>query len=262
MDNIKVFLDTQMLYQTKYNKQTEQLQRRTQVYQEPAETLCVDTKGNFEAAPIIGFSHSGTVSCAYNYAKYGDNKVCMLNFANPFTAGGGVVNGANAQEESICRCTNLYASLTTEQALKEYYEYNKRLMDVPEGTNALIYSPDVLIYKDDVHYEPLRAKKCDVITCAAPIGGNSRKLYPVLLKRVEGIVKVAVCNQVNVLILGAWGCGVFGQDPEVIAQVFAEVLIHYANHFKIISFAILDRNRELKTQFWKTFKDRWDKYAG
>lgn len=67
------------------------------------------------------------------------------------------------------------------------------------------------------------------------------------MSRLLKIVQEATCNYTN-LVLGAWGCGVFGNDPRLVADVFAKALNgKYKDVFKRVSFSIYDKTEEQST---------------
>lgn len=169
-------------------------------------------------------------------------KTAILNFASATNPGGGFLSGANAQEEALCRCSNLYMGLKDQTA---FYLKGK---DHPKGhleyTDDILYSKDVCFFKDDQGSLLMNSVFADVITCAAPnLHLATRKLLDqpgayrkLLTRRAEGIIKAANDNKIETLILGAWGCGVFGNDPKMIAQVFRDVLKH--SHARTIVFPV------------------------
>lgn len=184
----------------------------------------------------------------------------VLNFANPHEPGGGVTRGAVAQEEDLCRRTTLYASLISSGA-SGFYDDNKRC-----GTNlfthGMILSPYVEVFRTaDGGWmeEPLEVA---VLTCPAPyvpgLGDIVRdELHAACKTRVKGMPMVAAANGYKSLVLGAWGCGVFGNDPNMMARAFREALgeVHGGvdgdpcagpgldSMFTCIVFAVLDRSR-------------------
>ncbi|MGN1247548.1 MAG: TIGR02452 family protein, partial [Paludibacteraceae bacterium] len=94
-------------------------------------------------------------------------KVCVLNFASATNPGGGVENGASAQEECICRCSTLYPCLTAPAMSDGFYKPH-RLSKNPLHNDDIIYTPDVLVLKDDDYHMLPKPFAVDVITCAAP----------------------------------------------------------------------------------------------
>ena len=133
-----------------------------------------------------------------------DGKIAALNFADDKIPGGLVWQGAKTQEECLCRCSNLYLSLIGHKG--DYYQ-----------DGGLIYSQDVVFFKDS-NYRLCKPKKCDVITCAAL--GNDE----LIKEKMKMILAVARENQVDNLILGKWGCGVFGRDWGKMKMMWDEVI--------------------------------------
>lgn len=175
-------------------------------------------------------------------------KVAVLNFANPHYPGGGVTQGAMAQEECLCRSSNLYPCLNSEGVFVKFYLHHRKVTDY-DFSDRLIYSPGVTVFKDDSPVPQLLAEEdwfqVDVITCAAPYLAKRRYVnQTVLLKlfksRVRNILEAAIENEAEVLILGAFGCGAFGNPPKVVARAFREVLEErrYRTAFARVIFAI------------------------
>lgn len=188
-----------------------------------------------------------TFHCARGLAG-GADRVAVLNFANAFSPGGGVLRGAMAQEECLCRSSTLYAALTIPYLLKNYYKQNGRAAG-DMGTDAVIYTPGVTVFKsDDEIPAPLDAPfEVDVITCAAPYVDPQRrkpvdpqKLRTVVERRVRNILEVAAANGVDALVLGAFGCGAFNNPPEMVAEAFRALLVDraYRRFFRRVVFAI------------------------
>lgn len=194
----------------------------------------------------------------------GKGRIAVLNFANPETPGGGVQNGAMAQEECLCRSSNLYPCLTVPNVQKEYYEYHRRKAN-HFFSDRLIYTKDVTVFKSDDPIPQLLPEEewftVDVITCAAPyIAKRKHTNLPALknlfISRIKNIFEVAVENQVDFLILGAFGCGAFKNPPEVVASAFDAVIFSemYRCAFKEIAFAIKPTKvPEMQCPNFKTF---------
>ena len=178
--------------------------------------------------------------------------IAVLNFASATNPGGGVIDGARAQEESLCRCSTLYPTLDQQRFWNGYYRYHRDRGDF-RYTDACIYSPGVVVFKDDGFYpEPLPEDEwytVDVITCAAPnlyysfyygsdYGVSDAELYDIHASRAKRICEVAAVNGVDTLVLGAFGCGAFRNDPWVVARAFRDVLAEMGGYFETIEFAI------------------------
>ena len=198
----------------------------------------------------------------------GKGRIAVLNFANPETPGGGVQNGAMAQEECLCRSSNLYPCLMALNVQKEYYEYHRRKAN-HFFSDRLIYTKDVTVFKSDDPIPQLLPEEewftVDVITCAAPYIAkrkhtNSLALKNLFISRIKNIFEVAIENQVDFLILGAFGCGAFKNPPEVVASAFESVIFSetYRCAFEEIAFAIKPTKvSEMQCPNFKTFYEEF-----
>lgn len=187
---------------------------------------------------------SDSVDASIRAFKTG-GKVTLLNFASYKNPGGRFLDGSSAQEESICHRSILYNILSSEK-LKEYYEWNNLHKNKGLYKNRALYTPDIIFDN---------AYKIDVITCAAP-NFNAASRYmnvikednsKVLKDRIEFLLNVVSEFNTDTLILGAWGCGVFGQNPAEVARLFKEAL--NTHKFKKVIFAIIDN------ETFEIFKD-------
>ena len=185
----------------------------------------------------VSLVNEGSVDAIMRLAH--DN-MAVLNFASYTHPGGQFLNGSSAQEESLCHESTLYNVLSE---FHEYYKENHNTRCNFMYTNRAIYSPDVIFMRDEW------AVPCGVITCASPNISGNRKFCQVkvsnsenqatLRERCEFILAIAREQGVKTLILGAFGCGVFGQDPERVATYFCELLSgEYQDCFEHVVFAI------------------------
>lgn len=181
--------------------------------------------------------------------------VLVLNLASPVHPGGGVRRGAKAQEEDLCRQSSLLLSLESRQAAK-YYEYNKRLQ-TRMGSDAIIFTPEVEIIRDEDGKLLDETVIVAVLTCAAPMvrqgkEGMREEVYQgVVYNRIMGMLKCAAYFGYENLVLGAWGCGAFGNDAHVMSDLFCKALnemeyngLREKDFFRRIDFAVLDRTAE------------------
>lgn len=182
----------------------------------------------------------------------GVNEVLVLNLASPVHPGGGVRRGARAQEEDLCRKSSLLISLES-QAAGRYYDYNRSLHSFM-GSDALMLTPGVEIVKDENGVLLDDTVVVSVLTCAAPKvsdgkEGMTESAYRQLVyDRIVGMLKAAAFFGYRNLILGAWGCGAYGNDASVISDLFLRALneLDYNGYkendlFSRIDFAVLDR---------------------
>ena len=179
----------------------------------------------------------------------------VLNLANPVHPGGGVRRGARAQEEDLCRNSSLLLSLESGEA-RRYYEYNssKRTM---LSTGALMITPQVEIIRDANGELLDETVVVSVLTFAAPsvkygYEGLSQEQYEdTVFERITDMLRCVAYLGYKRLVLGAWGCGAFGNDARVISDLFFKALkeLKYNEHglsdlFDRIDFAVLDRTTE------------------
>ena len=180
----------------------------------------------------------------------GMENVLVMNFANAHVPGGGFRNGANAQEECLCRESTLYHSIGSDAAY-EMYDYNNRRKNACDS-DYMILSPHVCVFRDlhdDFLDEPFLTS---VITIPAPNrNGAAREVSPAVLSRVmksrlRKMFAVAAAHGYSSLVLGAWGCGAFGHDPYSVAKYFYDILMdeEYHKYFRTIAFAIIDRGEK------------------
>ncbi len=196
--------------------------------------------------------------------KYPDEKICVLNFASATNPGGGVRTGARAQEESLCRCSTLFPCLDTQKLTEKYYNFHINLRNTLY-THMCIYTPDIFVIKTDTNIPERMTEdkwyKTDVITCAAP---NLRhnpdmiskdELFSIHEKRAKMILTSAILNGDSVIVLGAFGCGAFKNDPFTVAKAYRRVLDELGGYFKHIEFAVFCAGDETLNYdaFRKTF---------
>lgn len=263
--NSEVFCDTERRYTTD-QALVQAVQKSTEAQVFVAENVTVDVPApsKSENAKVV-VSGKRSLEAAESYAKQG-KKVCVLNFASATNPGGGVVNGSSAQEECICRCTTLYPCLNTDAMWDAFYKPHRKAAN-PLYNNDCIYTPDVCVFKSDINFpEPLSKEdwwSVNILTCAAPnlrerpsnymnphAGNTTAKITPkelerLLTARICRIFEIAVTNENEVLILGAFGCGAFRNPPETVTKVFNTVMQDYLCYFDTIEYAVFHTEREI-----------------
>lgn len=215
---------------------------RQQVILESDTVICPEEKFDKEAKVVI--SKRRTLEAA---ERYKDKRVCVHNFASYTNPGGGVERGAVAQEECICRSSTLFFNLTAKKAMAEFYIPHRKQRN-PLGSDDCIYTPDVMVFKTDTSYPELLIKEAwygiNVITCAAPNlrvyqGRITQKdLKTLHMKRMRRILNIAKAGGNTVVILGAFGCGAFQNQPEVVAEACATIIKEFRFDFEVIEFAV------------------------
>ena len=193
------------------------------------------TYGIYNYNMDISLVDEDSVSAIFNHRQ---GKTAVLNFASYKHPGGMFLDGSKAQEECLCHESFLYNVLSRHD--ETYYAWNKKNLNRSLYRNRALYSPAIGFFKDD------KTALCDVITCAAP-NYTSAKKYGAVTKRenlvlldsrIKFVLDIAEANKVDTLILGAFGCGVFGQDPYEVASMFKEYLEDASHVFEKVVFAI------------------------
>ena len=183
----------------------------------------------------------------------------VLNMASFFTPGGGVEKGSKAQEEDLCRRSNLIGSLYSFHYHKSAalgIKFAGNSYKYPLDKYTAIYSKGISIYKKpktyDPYYEPFQT---NVITMAAlknpkltedgTLKDSDRKI---LMEKIRIVLRIALCNNHTKLVLGAWGCGAYGIPAVEMSQLFSEVLSEpsWGGKFDEICFAIIEDHNSQK----------------
>lgn len=220
----------------KYRKEIQESVRDTIYYLPEYECTKTIIKGN--ASRII-VEDIDSVSAILQYKKQNPNgKLTVLNFSSYKNPGGMFLNGSKAQEECLCHESFLYNVLSQKQ---DFYEWNNRHKNKALYLDRGLYSPNVRFERDN-----LFSCLCDVITCAAPNKSAAQKYQnasdeentKVLRSRIKFVFDIAKDNSVDTLILGAYGCGVFGQNAKEVASIFKEYLGTMHMCFDKVVFAI------------------------
>jgi len=261
--NAEIFKDTEYMYRT--NEKLKAAVKNSIVCQK---LILANDAVEYDVvnghAGQVAVSGKRTLEASETYAKQG-KRVCVLNFASATNPGGGVVFGSSAQEESICRCSTLYPCLNTKEMWNMFYTPHRNA-DNPLYNDDCIFNPSVKVFKSDTNFPEILPEadwwSVDVITCAAPnlrkvpsnqmnpnAGSKKAEITYKELKalhagRIERIFEVALANNAEVLILGAFGCGAFCNPPELVAEVFAEFTSKYRKSFDMIEYAVFHTERE------------------
>ena len=209
----------------------------SKIYYEYSQPAVREKKENMARIEVVD-------SDSFEAARDMDNPLVM-NFASATHKGGGFLTGAHAQEESLCRCSTLYASLTSTKA-QVYYDYNRGLQS-PMHSDYMLVSPNVCVFRDSELQLLERPYTVAVGTIPAPnlrnIGHavDKNELTRIMLWRIRHYLAVAVKEGYRNLVLGAWGCGAFRHDPYDVAGYFRKVLVDegFAALFDEIRFAII-----------------------
>jgi uncharacterized protein (TIGR02452 family) len=196
--------------------------------------------------------------------QQGFDKVLCLNFASAKNPGGGFLNGSQAQEESLARATGLYPCIS--QMTKMYQE--NRYHGSSLYLDDMIYSPQVPVIRDDNDEFLDKPFLISILTVPAVNAGAVRKngkkqeinkIESTMLQRTEKLLSVAAINNYKVLVLGAWGCGVFKNNPDDVARYFHHHLLEnpkFNGFFEKVVFAVLDNTKD--ESVINAFKERFE----
>ncbi|KAJ7190148.1 hypothetical protein GGX14DRAFT_606510 [Mycena pura] len=219
---------------------------------------------------VIEFLETTTLDAARTAGLRGYKRpIGVLNFASAEQPGGGFINGANAQEESIARSSTLYASLMTPTA-QQFYTLHSAGERGGFYTHAMVYSPRVVVFRTDdgAWAEPM---EIDVVTSPAVHAGLVRRaaggggaierdIARVMRERMARVLFLFERRQVRNIILGSFGTGVFENDVDAVAGIWAELLgrpaARFAHSFHYVAFAVVDNAT------YKRFKRAFERAQG
>ncbi|MFI9045790.1 TIGR02452 family protein [Streptomyces sp. NPDC053427] len=197
----------------------------------------------------------GSLTAGRRLAEAGGGPLAVLNFASARNPGGGYLNGAQAQEEALCRGSALYVCV---REAPDFYAAH-RAEPSPFYSDRVILSPGVPVFRDDRGTLLEVPYQAGFLTSAAPNAGVIARQRPAeagrvagaLTARAERVLEVAAAGGHRQLVLGAWGCGVFRNEPAQVAGAFAAHLLgagRFADRFDRVVFAVLDRREDSPTR--------------
>lgn len=208
------------MVKTKYSGAIETSVRRAQIYSRRI-GMEVKMSSFFTSTIDQSVMDADSVTAVLEVAKQNPGKrIAVLNFASYKNPGGAFLQGSRAQEESLCHESTLYPVLARFE--EQFYVPNRSNLNRAMYTDRVLYTPEIIFMRDD------QSAIVDVLTCAAPNYRAASKYGLVsadenvkfLEKRIEFIFKVLASQKVKIFIAGAFGCGVFGQNPDIVAHVF------------------------------------------
>lgn len=241
------------------------------VYYAPADIQRLDgsdflTRKAEKSPMTVSLSPLGSLQAAEAlYKKYPNagKNVLVLNFANPHRPGGGIREIPGTQEEVLCHQTTLLASIRSEAAAP-FFTTNKQAKTHAQ-TDALIISPHALVLRNSDGSFREAPFPIALLTVSAPIAKRMppeerENLDDILLSRIRGMLRAAMTEGYRHIVLGAWGCGAFGNDPNTVASLFHQALTESfgpggeyttADFFEDVVFALPDNS---PTRFqWHAF---------
>jgi uncharacterized protein (TIGR02452 family) len=228
---------------------------------EALERLRTDVLGHQGAdrATVVEVVNETTLSGLARVLSLGQGPVAVLNFASAKNPGGGFLNGSQAQEESLARSSALHAS---QMRAWDFYASHRASSSLLYS-DAMILSPGCTVFRDDDGQLLDEPRLAAFITSAAPNAGAAANNRPeelpsipgVFRRRSEYVLALAASQGYRQLVLGAWGCGVFRNDPGLVARSFADHLKHgnWSGRFDRVVFSVLDTSPDQATfrAFWE-----------
>ena len=216
---------------------------------------------NQPVATKISVIEADCIETAELLKKAGYN-VCVLNMANRQIPGGGVLNGAGAQEENIFRRTNLFLSLYQFADFSSKYGIKRHAKSYPLNRDTGgVYSKDVTVFRGSEKNgycflkHPFKLSFVSVPAINKPelekINGDyliSKSLVEPTKEKIRTILRISGKYNHDCLVLSAFGCGAFCNPPKHVAKLFKEVLqeVEFAAHFKLVVFSIIDDHNSWK----------------
>lgn len=254
LSNINVFRDSMKYISENLNREVEESIENSEIYFDYIWPEFVEGTSIKPGTRIEITKDRSFASAMKNKKSNPFDRIAVLNFANAFYPGGGVEQGCTAQEESLCRISTLYPVISSHY-FEDFYGYNS-INDLEDrGTDSLIYSKNIVIFKSDTEDPVLLPKedrmKVDVITMAAPDLRDRYlthiELYSIHLKRAMHMLSCAAAEGANILILGAIGCGAFENPAWIVADAWRDAIKYFPKVFKKIEFAIYGSNDNYET---------------
>jgi uncharacterized protein (TIGR02452 family) len=201
---------------------------------------------------VLDVANETSLSAAARLIAEGHDPL-VLNMANGISPGGGFLSGARAQEEYLCRTTALWATIRDDEMYPTH-----AMRDDFESSDWMIVSPGVPVLRDDEGSALEEPWHASFITSAAPVARRvgAERSAMLMERRIDRLFAVAADQGYRAMVLGAWGCGAFGNDPWATAQSFRSALTGpYAGIFDRVTFAITDwsDDRRFLSPFADTF---------
>ncbi|MDQ0061490.1 TIGR02452 family protein [Paenibacillus harenae] len=196
-------------------------------------------------------ANEATVKTILDFAEVRKKRIGVLNFASAKNPGGGFLNGAMAQEESLAASSGLYE---TQLRNESYYKANRACGSMMY-TDYAIYSPDVVFFRNQQFELLERPVTASVLTLPAVNygqvllkGEDPQEAERLMKDRMRLTLAIFAKKGDMNLILGAYGCGVFRNDPVKVARWWRELLVDegFGFLFSEIRFAVLDNSKDGK----------------
>ena len=229
----------------------EEVMRAAEMYREPIELQKTPSAG---LVAEVSVEDKDCVQAAMDLIDAGYNPA-MLNLADLYVPGGLVEYGSGAQEENLCRRSNLILSLYqfSRSRVRQYPDLglvNREDQYPMDERFGGVYSGIVTFFRQSESHDSQLMEKpynIPVISVAALSGpriGPDGLMYPeetaITLDKMRTIFRIGILHRHDSLVLSAMGCGAFANPPAHIAQLFHQVVEEFKHYYRLIDFAILD----------------------
>jgi len=198
-------------------------------------------------------------SGATRLLQEGYKNIAILNFASAKNPGGGFLGGSQAQEEALARASAMYPCIVQMTEMYTTNRANRSCLYLDYG----IYSPKVCVFRDDEDVLLEQPYEVSIITMPAVNAGAVKpkerpQIAPTMKRRIRHVLWMALADDNDAIVLGAWGCGVFRNDVSHMASYFSEVIredARFKGAFKKIVFSVLDWSKDKRylTPFQSVF---------
>jgi uncharacterized protein (TIGR02452 family) len=209
----------------------------TKYYPNPIEDVALG-KSDF----VLEVINETTAEAGVRLMKEGKEDPVVLNFASAKNPGGGWLHGAKAQEEALARCSGMYECIRN----KPMFYNNNIILDDEYYTDGILYSPKVPFFRNETLDLLEKPFELSIITAPAPDLWSMKdeelddeKIKKTLDRRALKILQVAQLHGHKTIVLGAWGCGFFKNDPKEVVDAFMKAADTLAN-IEHICFPVYD----------------------
>ena len=203
---------------------------------------------------VVKVEEKDALSCAGDIIKASKDRVCVLAMANPTTPGGTYMKGAFGQEESIIISSTLRCGLDDNKYPLYVFDsiYTQGVVVFRKGAECgfeftkpedrfkidVISFPGLNLTELKEEYNNV-TKQMVKMRIARPMGPQDINIVRL---KIRSILMSCIQHGATTLVLGAIGCGIFKNDPEIVARIFREEITIFAGYFHTIHFAVLGNN--------------------
>lgn len=167
----------------------------------------------------------------------GEGKTMIVDPGAFTRPGGAYEDGAFGPEQILCSESNLYPVLCAHK--RDFYDKNRDYRRGSLFTDRALYVPEVLFSREG------DTRRADVLVIAEPIRvyaldnhRSGRECDKALADRIETIFRIAAANNVQTLIMGAFGCGRNGYPSAQVIELIRTWIGEYPGAVPRVVFAV------------------------